>query len=197
LAGLLAALGASNESADQYSDRIIGWRTTPKTTAQGDEVALYRAAGLNYSPRGAPFVHASELWLVLGLPPGLVERAIPFLTVYSGRPEINVFDAPPTVIAALPGMTPARLNNFLTQRETASPEPESLTRLLGSDQPNTTAEGSSAFRLKIHIAFDNGSQTEAEVVILLDDTEEPYHVLSWRNEIDADPNQARIATRLR
>jgi general secretion pathway protein K len=197
LAGLFAALGASNDNADQYADRIIGWRTTPNSASQGAEAALYRAAGLLYIPRGAPFAHVNELWLVQGLPPALVGLATPFLTVYSGRPEINVFDAPPPVIAALPGMTPARLNSFLARRETASPEPESLPQLLGSDQPNTTAEGSSAFRLRIHIAFDNGSQTEAEVVILLDATDEPFHVLSWSNDIDANPNQPHFAARLR
>jgi len=196
LAGLFAALGASNDYADQYADRIIGWRTTPKPNAQSDEAALYRAAGLAYLPRGAPFAHANELWLVQGLPPALVRRAMPFVTVYSGRPEINIFDAPATVIAALPGMTPARLNNFLAQRETVSPEPESISRLLG-DQPNATAEGSSAFRLRIHIAFDNGWQTRSEAVILLDAADQPFHVLSWRNDIDADPDQPQIATRLR
>jgi general secretion pathway protein K len=195
LAGLFAALGASNDYADQYADRIIGWRTTPKPNAQSDEAALYRAAGLAYLPRGAPFAHANELWLVQGLPPALVRRAMPFVTVYSGRPEINIFDAPATVIAALPGMTPARLNNFLAQRETVSPEPESISRLLG-DQPNATAEGSSAFRLRIHIAFDNGWQTRSEVVILLDAADQPFHVLSWRNDIDADPDQPQIAMRL-
>jgi general secretion pathway protein K len=196
LAGLFAALGASNDYAGQYADRIIGWRTTPKPNAQSDEAALYRAAGLAYLPRGAPFAHANELWLVQGLPPALVRRAMPFVTVYSGRPEINIFDAPATVIAALPGMTPARLNNFLAQRETVSPEPESISRLLG-DQPNATAEGSSAFRLRIHIAFDNGWQTRSEVVILLDAADQPFHVLSWRNDIDADPDQPQIAMRLR
>jgi general secretion pathway protein K len=197
LAGLFATLGASNDNADQYADRILGWRTTLKPEAQANEADLYRSTGLPYLPRGASFAHVSELWLVQGLPSALVGRAMPFVTVYSGRSEINVFDAPPEVIAALPGMTPARLNNFLAQRETASPEAESLPRLLGPDQPNVTAEGSNAFRLRIHIAFDNGRQTESEVVILLDGTDEPFHVLSWRNDIDADPDQPQIATRLR
>ena len=72
------------------------------------KAALYRSSGLPYLPRGAPFAHVNELWLVQGLPPALVGRAIPFVTVYSGRPDINVFDAPPELIAALPGMTPLR-----------------------------------------------------------------------------------------
>jgi general secretion pathway protein K len=195
LAGFFEALGASNDDANRYADRIIGWRKPPKPMDQADEAALYRSAGLPYLPRGAPFAHVSELWLVHGLPPTLVERALPFVTVYSGREDINVFDAPPEVIAALPGMTPARLANFLNQRITASADKDSLVRLLGPDQVGATAEGSDTFRVKTSIAFDNGWRTESEAVILLDAADEPFHVLSWRSDISIDPDRPRLATR--
>jgi general secretion pathway protein K len=195
LAGFFMALGASNEDADRYTARIIGWREAPKRTDLADEAALYRSAGLPYLPRGAPFAHVSELWLVQGLPPALVRRALPLVTVYSGRPDINVFDAAPELIAALPGMTPLRLATFLNQRETAPQDKDSLARLLGPDQPGATAEGSSAFRVKIGIAFQNGWRTGSEVVILLDAADKPYQVLSWRSDADAD--QPQLATRLR
>ncbi len=197
LTGFFEALGASNDDADRYADRVIGWRTAPKPLAQTDEASLYRSAGLPYLPRGAPFAHASELWLVQGLPAELVGRAIPLLTVYSGRPEINVFDAPPVLVAALPGMLPERLNNFLNRRETASPDKDSLAQLLGQDQPGATAEGSDAYRVRISIVSDKGWHTESEVVILLDAADEPFHILSWRNDLNADLDQPHYATRLR
>jgi general secretion pathway protein K len=197
LTGFFEALGASDEDADRYADRVIGWRTTPKPPVQADEGARYRAAGLPYLPREAPFAHAGELWLVQGLPPALIGRAMPFVTVYSGRPEINVFDAPPELIAALPGMTPIRLRSFLAQRETAATDKDSLTRLLGADQPGATADGSNAFRVRTSIAFDNGWLTGSEAVILLNTADEPFHVLSWRNDVGADPDQPRLAARLR
>jgi general secretion pathway protein K len=195
LAGFFAAIGASNDDADRYADRIIGWRQRPKPMDQAGEAALYRSAGLPYLPRGAPFAHASELWLVQGLPPELIRRALPFVTVYSGRPNINVFDAPPELIAALPDMTPARLATFLNQRDTVSRDKDSLSRLLGPDQPGATTEGSNAFRVKINIAFQNGWRTGSEAVILLDAADEPFQVLSWRNDVDTD--QPQIATRRR
>ena len=195
LAGFFAAIGASNDDADRYADRIIGWRQRPKPMDQAGEAALYRSAGLPYLPRGAPFAHASELWLVQGLPPELVRRALPLVTVYSGRPDINVFDAPPELIAALPDMTPARLATFLNQRDTVSRDKDSLSRLLGPDQPGATAEGSNAFRVKINIAFQNGWRTGSEAVIFLDAADEPFQVLSWRNDVDTD--QPQIATRRR
>jgi general secretion pathway protein K len=195
LAGFFAALGASNDDADRYADRIIGWRKPPNPRDQANEADLYRSVGLPYLPRGAPFAHASEMWLVQGLPPALVGRALPFVTVYSGRPDINVFDAAPELVAALPGMTPARLANFLNQRGTAPTDKDSLSRLLGPDQPGATAEGSNSFRVKIGIAFDNGWRTGSEAVILLDAADEPFRVLSWRGELNADLDQPRLATR--
>jgi general secretion pathway protein K len=121
---------------------------------------------------------------------------MPFVTIYSGRPEINVFDAPPEVIAALPGMTPAFLNAFLDRRESAPVDPESIPRLLGPNQAGATIEGSDAIRVRVRIAFDNGRQAAAEVVMLMGDNE-PYRVLSWRDDIDAAAAGQRTAQGLR
>ena len=182
LTGLFMALGAPNEDADRYADRIIGWRQAPKRSDQTDEAALYRSAGLPYLPRGAPFAHISELWLVQGLPPVLIGRALPLVTVYSGRPDINAFDAPPELIAALPGMTPLRAASFMKERDTAPHDKDSLSRLLGPDQPGATAEASNAFRVNVSMAFQNGWRTGSEAVILLDAGDAPYQVLSWRSD---------------
>jgi general secretion pathway protein K len=197
LAGFFAALGAPNENAAEYADRIIGWRTPPKRGTEASEDTLYRTAGRTYLPRGAPFAHLSELWLVHGLPPALIERAFPFVTIYSGRPEINVFDAPPEVIAALPGMSPARLNSFLDRREATPREPEALPLLLGPDQQGATAEGSDAVRVLVRVAFDNGRKTASEAVIMLGGNDAPYRVLSWRDDVDAGPDRPVAATRFR
>ena len=194
IAGLFATLGASGDDADRYANRVIGWRETPKRSDQANEAALYRSSGLPYLPRGAPFAHVNELWLVQGLPPALVARAMPFVTVYSGRPDINVFDAPPELIGALPGMTPLRAASFLKERETASRDKDSLTRLLGPDPAGATADGSNAFRVKIGIAFQNGWRTGSEAVILLGG-DGPYQVLSWRSDVDSD--QPQLTTTLR
>jgi len=121
---------------------------------------------------------------------------MPFVTVFSGRPEINVFDAAPELVAALPGMTPVRLTSFLNLRDTAVANKESLERLLGPGQPGATAEGSSAYRVAIDIAFHDGWRMGSEAVILLDG-DGPYQVLSWRNDVNTDPDQPQSAKRLR
>ena len=76
------------------------------------ENSLYRTSGFTYSPRHAPFPAVQELWLVKGVPPVMIERMLPFVTVFSNAP-VNVLDAAPQVMAALPGMTPENLQELL------------------------------------------------------------------------------------
>jgi len=154
--------------------------------AQDKEDALYRAAGRSYSPRGGPFAHIDELSLVIGLPPALIERAKPFLTIYSGRPQIDVLDASPEVIAAIPGMTPDLLSALAEARRTAA-DPQSVARMLGALplQGVVAIEGGDAYRVQVRIHYDNGRQEASEVVILTGLTDKPYRVLSWRDGFDA------------
>ena len=178
LSGLFIVLGADPDAAVQYAERIIGWRTTPKTGGRDAEAALYQAAGLPYLPRGAPFDHVGELWLVLGLPPELVERALPHVTVFSGHDRINTRDAAPEVLAAIPGMAPDAPGGA---RRAAS----AAARLAA--QQFDAAEGAAATRVTARIAFDNGRRIASEAVILLGDASEPFRVLSWQADIDVPP----------
>ena len=182
IAGLFRSLGAQVEDADQYAERVIGWRVAPNVGAQDREGSLYRAAGLAYGPRGAPFAHAGELTLVLGLPPALVERALPFVTVFGRHEDVNILEAAPEVIAALPGMTPAHLSDVLAQRATLAPG-QSATAVLGSVQNAATSDTSKAMRVTVLLALDNGRRIASEVVIMIDGRDEPYQVLSWQNDI--------------
>jgi general secretion pathway protein K len=179
LAALFAVLGARPDDAGQYAERIIGWRTTPSTSTQDREASLYRQAGLNYGPRGAPFAHVAELWLVLGVPPALVERALPHLTVYSGRPEINVRVAAAEVVAASRVSSPQRSDRDLPQRAGAPGQD-------GQAAPTgTILEAGDTARVTVRVDLDDGRRFAAEVVILVRDFgEDPFRVLSW-HDIDA------------
>ena len=184
LAGLFRVLGARADDAELYSDRVIGWRTAPSTN-EDSEFSAYQMLRVGYQPRGAKFPHASELALVRDLPTALVERALPFVTVYSGRPQINILDASPEVIAALPGMTGGSLNAFLAQRQASPNNSEALLPLLKDARQYGTTEGSNAVRVRVWIAFDDGHQENSEVVILVfDEGDQPFAVLSWRAELN-------------
>jgi general secretion pathway protein K len=184
LAGLFFGFGARPEDALSYADRIIAWRTKPPP-GQDPEASLYQAAGRRYVPRGAPFPHTAELWLVHGLPEAVIERAMPFVTVYSGTPQINVLDAPAEALAALPGMTPDRLHAVLRQRVATPQNGQILLQLLGPAQAHASMEATKTLRVTVQVRFDNGRQLGSEAVIFVGDADaEPYHVLSWRDGFD-------------
>jgi len=210
LDGLFEVLGVEPKAAGDLAERIVGWRTEPKTnaasntssntpssTAPGkseDEGALYLAAGLNYVPRGAPFAHVNELSLVLGATPAIVERVLPFVTVFSKSADVDVLLARPEVIAALPGMTPEVLNDFLKQRPSLPRDPKAIAAALGAAKDAATLPDSKVFRVTTTLRFSNGRRASSEAVISLGSTEakdakddkpkQPYSVLSWQDQAE-------------
>lgn len=201
LVNLFALLGAQRQEAEQYAERIDGWTVRPRATstlvaAPENEEALYRAAGRNYSPRGGPFAHVDELSLVIDIPPALIERAKPFLTVYSGKTQIDVLDAAPEVLAAIPGITP-NLLSALTDARRAGADLQAMSAMLGNLQSVATVEGGDTYRVRVRIRYDNGRQDGAEVVILTGLPDKPYRVLYWRDGLDASSNQGQPLLRPR
>jgi general secretion pathway protein K len=194
LAGLIIGLGGAPANAADYADRILAWRAPSEAGENDPETVSYRTTGIAWAPRHAPFPAAEELWLVRGIPTPVIERMLPFVTVFSGLPTINVADAAPQVVAALPGMTPERLQAVLVQRSDPRVDPASLPALVGGE--GATLAASNAYRVAVVIDFDSGRRTAAEVVILLlDEGDEPYRVLSWRNAADGSTALQRAALR--
>ncbi len=141
LVGLFTTLGAKADDAASYADRIIGWRKKPEGP-QNKEGDLYKDAGLKYQPRPAPFQNVAELRVVLGIPPQMVDSAMPFVTVFNGSPEIDVIAAPSEVIQALPHIDPDMVKAILDKRLTE--DPKSILSLLG--KPRTASRLSRARR---------------------------------------------------
>ena len=185
LQGLFAAVGVNPTQAASFADRIIGWRKKADPAGQNREAEAYKQAGLDYPPRQAPFQNVFELRLVLGLPPYIVERILPLVTVYNGRPEIDIRVAPPEVLSALPDVTPDRLQKVLAARLQSPIDGEALLRLLGPARALAKDTPNPAIRVDARIRLDNGRNARAEVVIFVAKTdEEPFRVLSWRDDSD-------------
>jgi len=180
-AGLFIGLGVQSDDALAYGDRIVAWRTKLKPGASDSEADLYQAAGKSYGPRHGPFQDVDELGMVVGLPPLLVDRVLPYLTVYSGRPEVNVLSAAPQVLAAVPGLTPERLQLLLAMR--ADSPQDVVNAQLGVAQSYVTLEPSATDRVTIDVQFPSGRRDRSQAVILiLDRDTEPYRVLAWRDD---------------
>jgi general secretion pathway protein K len=183
LAGLFVALGAKPDEAGSYAERIIAWRTTPPPGGQNQEADAYKSAGLNYGPRQAPFQDTAELRLVLGLPAALVDAALPFVTVYNDKAEIDINEAAPEVIAALPNMSPDKIAQILKQRDPQNPQ--AILNVLGDARANVAVGGRKTTRASVRVKLEGGRQVNADVVLLiLDGGPEPYRVLSWHDDFD-------------
>jgi general secretion pathway protein K len=188
LAGLFAGLGASRADAAQDADRIVGWRTRPVPGAANVEEALYASAG--YTPRQSLFTHVNELALVVGLPPALVDRALPFVTVFNGSPGVDAAVAAPEVIAALPGKASDKPGDALGAQSTLPNDPLATANTPAAQGDPTTAK-STCYRIEVTIRFSNGRRTASEVVIALGDKVEPYRVLSWQDDLETRNGGAR------
>jgi general secretion pathway protein K len=185
LAGLFAAVGVGASNAADYADRIVGWRTPPDANADNAEASNYKTAGFPYPPRQAPFNDPLELSLVRGLPPEIVERILPDVTVFGGGAQVDVVDAEPEVLAALPGMTPDILQKVLAARAENPADGQGLMKLLGPASGAGTVEAGKAFRAGILVDLGRGRHVAADVVFQLDDgDEEPYGVVYWRDDFD-------------
>jgi general secretion pathway protein K len=208
LTSFFTTLGVSDSQAAQYVQRITVWVTAPDQTgspnvlpqgnqnqatqtnqARGsnkDEEALYRAAGKSYGPRGAPFAHIDELYLVVNIPRAVIDRAKPFLTVYTGKSQVDVLDAAPEVVAAIPGVTPNLLQSLAEARRNGA-DPDQVNKLIGNlPMQNVVAiDGGDTYRVQVRIRYDNGRQAAAAVVMRIGAGDRPYGILWWRDGFDA------------
>jgi general secretion pathway protein K len=195
LAGLMVGLGASPSNAAGYADRILAWRAPSETGDDDPENSFYRTSGVAYMPRHAPFPASEELWLVQGIPPLVVEKMLPFVTVFNNLPAINILDAAPQVVAALPGMTPENLQAVLSQRGDPALDPRSLLGMAGGGEGATLA-ASKAYRVTVGVELGSRRHTTAEaVILLLESGDQPYRVLSWRNNSGGDTGPQKASFR--
>jgi general secretion pathway protein K len=214
LAGLFTAVGVDSSRAETFAERVVGWRTKAAASADAnvagadgkDEKAskedqLYSEQHMPYPPRHAPFDNTLELSLLPGVSLAVVERVLPFVTVFSGHPEVDVSSADPTVLSAFPEMTPQILGAVLNARVSDTGDGRALLELLGPAKARATTGPSKAFRASIAVEFDNGRRVHAEVVFRLKDQggkdqgakdqgDEPYDLLYWRDDFDGPMQSA-------
>jgi len=110
-------LGLDFARADRLAQAISDWRDEDDIPRVGGaEREEYLRAAAAMLPPNQYFADLDELRYVLGMTPEIFEAARPYLTIQnSGR--INVNAAPEPVLHALPGMTPAAVQEILQARE--------------------------------------------------------------------------------
>lgn len=182
LAGILRQVGVAENVANVYAARIVDWRDNddmPSSTG-GAERPAYRAAGRLDGPRNGRFLSTGELALVLGMPLRVAEALGPYVTVASGRSQINPMFADPPVLLALPGSSAQGVRKFLDERSRPNVPFRSLISSLGQVQDFVTEENGFAVRFegRVETVPDHVRSFEAVVSAVPGDVE-PYRVLAW------------------
>jgi general secretion pathway protein K len=84
LVALFGSNGVDADKAKALAAAIVDFRDADNLPRpQGAEDAEYRARGLAWGPKNAPFQSVEELHQVLGITPAIYDRVAPELTIYS------------------------------------------------------------------------------------------------------------------
>ena len=151
LRALFVRAGVDPELSDRLADAIVEWRTPGQQRATGlGKAALYRAAGRDYGPPGAPFETLAELGDVLGMTPAILARVSPVLSLCT--------DAPPNRALA-----PSLVRSALAE--------------LGVNQPGKVSRGT-IFHLTA-VARRGSARSRVDAVIRLGPGMRPWRVLAW------------------
>lgn len=100
---LVSTGGLSQNEAELIANRIVDWRERdPLKRSRSSNIQDYLDAGLNYHPRGGPFLTVDEIKLVLGINQQIFERIEPALTVFSGLSNFDPNIAPLECLLSIP-----------------------------------------------------------------------------------------------
>jgi general secretion pathway protein K len=104
LADLISVSGIDPSTQRDIVDAILDWRDADELRhLHGAEDDDYLAADLGWTARDGAFAAVEELKYVKGVGQDLFDRLVPFITVYSGRPGVNLDYAPPALVSLLTG----------------------------------------------------------------------------------------------
>ena len=142
LLGLLSRAMAEPEDAEAILESIL--RMRGQGVAEGNSAAP-EAQPSSAAPPATPaeqgtakpaapklrILDVTELRRMDGMPPALYREIAPHLTVYSRDGRINPFNAPRTVLAALPGLSETDIGRFLAGKSREGSDEQPIPSSLG------------------------------------------------------------------
>ncbi len=175
LAGLFVVFGMAEDEADRLIDAIRDFADRDDNRRpSGAEDSDYAAAGLDWGSKDAPFEAVEELQQVLGMPRQLYDRLAPYLTVHSGRAQINPVVAPREVLMAMPGLGEEQVEALLARR---AADGDARVRSVGT-----------AFTIRADATTDGGGRFIREAVVQRTaDRRNPYLIREWRQYWASSP----------
>lgn len=188
LKSLFVGIGVEDAQADELADAIQDWRDPDDLTSlHGAEQGDYRAAGLPYGPRNAPFETLSEIQQVLGMNYAIYSRIEPAITMFSGRSTPSAAYAPMEAMMAIPGMTADLARQLIQERQQLAPgmlNQGGSGLLLPDGSPLMADGGGLTYSVKSRAKLPNGASTVLDATIRMGGMNaagRPFVVLRWRD----------------
>jgi general secretion pathway protein K len=168
LQGLFRAAGQRPDTAQKLAAAVVDWREFDTGRKVGLDV--YAASG--YKPRHAPFLSIEELQQVAGMTPALYRAIAGAITIWSGRESPDPNTATSLALAAIPGMTPARVAQVLAARKNTRPGVAGL-----------FAGNGVTHSIRSEATMADGTRAVLHATVRLQGVRpgaQPYAVLHWR-----------------
>ena len=186
LTNLFMGRGVPMDQAQALSDAIQDWRDPDDLKhPNGAEAADYKAAGLSYTPKNAPFDTVSELQQVLGMTYDLYEKIEPGITIYSGRNSPSASYGNEVALQAMyPDASPEQIQQFIQQLQSQIPGSGAQPVLAPDGTPVVAAGGGLTYSVKSRATLPNGASTILDATIRMGGVSaagRPFVVLRWRD----------------
>jgi general secretion pathway protein K len=186
LINLFVTHGVAQEQAQALSGAVKDWIDSDDLKSpNGAEVADYKAAGLPYGPKNAPFDTVSELQQVLGMNYDLYQKIEPGITIYSGRSTPNAASADPDALHALwPDATPEQIQQLVEQIRSQPPGAPPGGILAPDGTPIMAGGGGLTYSVKSRAKLPNGASTVLDATIRMGGVGaagRPFVILRWRD----------------
>jgi general secretion pathway protein K len=180
LNNVLTAAGVEAEHRMALVDAILDWRDTDDLRhLNGAEDDDYSTAGLPYGAKDDKFDTVSELGLVLGMQPDILQAIQPVLTVFSRRPGIDPSVASADALRAFAGDDVDGVDAYIEQRKAfsgavATPEIGFL------NGRQVTASGKVVFTIHTEARIDQTIVARVAATVAVTGGSETYKVLNWQ-----------------
>lgn len=188
LKNLFQGAGVEEATAEELADAIVDWRDPDDLPSlHGAEADDYKAVGLPYGPRNAPFETLSELQQVFGMNYDLYMKIEPAITLFSGRGTPSAAYAPFEALMAMPGMTEEYARDLIARRQQIPPGElnSGMSGLLLPDGSPLMADGGGlTYSVKSRAKLPSGASTVLDATIRMggmNSAGRPFVVLRWRD----------------
>lgn len=178
LASLFRFAGVPDDVAAKVAQLIVkqrsfGGATTPENGGRPtNEVP-------QPSSSNQRFTDLAQLHSIPGIEPEWIAAIAPLTTPF-GDETVNPLTAPPSVIAALPGVDAQRAAEFLKARRSSPTDADRLVRILGPAQQYVAVKPQRVASVDLTAELASGyAATAHAVIVVLPHDNQPYRVLVW------------------